>query len=182
MAGLGKFVAFAPSSVWATKRWPAERFAKLAKRFWEKYQLRTVLVGGSDEADFVVAKEFLASYSAGGQGAFPAARDLIGQTSIGTLKGVLARASLVVANDTAPLHVAIAVGAPVLGVFGPTTKEIGFFPLAPAGKAGVAELAGLQCRPCGLHGHKICPLGHFRCMLELDSETVFAEAEKLLCP
>lgn len=177
LEGVGKFVAFAPSSVWATKRWPAERFAKLANLFWEKHGLRAVLVGGKEEADFIAARELLASF----RGKGPAPLDLIGKTTIGTMKAVLARARLVVANDTAPLHVAIAMGAPVLGVFGPTTKELGFFPLAPSGKAGVAELAGLECRPCGLHGHKVCPLGHFRCMLELDSEAVFNEAEKVLC-
>jgi heptosyltransferase-2 len=102
-------------------------------------------------------------------------------TSLGALKSVLSRARLVVANDSAPLHIAIAMGATVVGIFGPTTKELGFFPKAPPGKSATAELAELNCRPCGLHGHNACPLGHFRCMLDLKPEAVLKEAESLLC-
>jgi len=180
LGGLGKFVALAPGSVWATKRWPAERFARLAKFFWEKHGLRSVIVGGNEPADFKAARSLLADFQKGNN-AGPAPLDLVGKTSLGNLKSVLSRASLVVANDSAPLHIAIAMGAPVLGVFGPTTRALGFYPLAPAGKAQVAERAGLECRPCGMHGHDVCPLGHFRCMLELAPEAVYQEAEKLLC-
>lgn len=175
LLGPGDFLALAPSSVWATKRWPPEHFARLAELFWEKYRLRAVMVGGSDPVDLGASAGVLAAFR--GQG--PAPLDLVGKTGLGTLKSVLSRAKLVVANDSAPLHVAIAMGAPVVGVFGPTTRKLGFFPNAPAGMAGVAELAGLACRPCGLHGHDRCPLGHFRCMLTLMPESVFAEAEKI---
>jgi heptosyltransferase II len=180
LQGLGEFVALAPSSVWATKRWPADRFARLAAMLWEKKGLRCVLVGGSEPADLEVAKALVSAVHASGKGV-PLPLDLIGKTPLGALKSVLSRAKLVVANDSAPLHVAIAMGAPVLGVFGPTTKSLGFFPLAPAGLAGVAEHSHLDCRPCGLHGHHACPRGHFRCMLELSPEAVYLEAEKLLC-
>ncbi len=178
LAGPGEFVAFAPSSVWATKRWPAERFARLAELLWEKRGLRTVIVGGNEPADLEAARKVLAALAGK---SVPPPLDLAGKTALGTLKAVLSRATLVVANDTAPLHVAIAVGAKVLGVFGPTTKALGFFPLAQQGRSGVAELPGLECRPCGLHGHDVCPKGHFRCMLELSPEAVYLEAEALLC-
>jgi heptosyltransferase-2 len=111
----------------------------------------------------------------------PLPLNLAGKTSIGSMKAVLEGAKFVVANDTAPLHVAIAMGVPVVGVFGPTTKEIGFFPNAPEGMASVVEVNGLSCRPCGLHGHHKCPLGHFKCMLELTPEAVMVEVEKFLC-
>jgi heptosyltransferase-2 len=73
-------------------------------------------------------------------------------------------------------------GAKAVGIFGPTTKELGFFPLAPDGRAAVAEMKELECRPCGLHGHHRCPRGHFRCMLDLEVSQVFEEAKRLLCP
>lgn len=180
LEGLGEFVAFAPSSVWATKRWPAERFGRLAELLWEKRGLRSVLVGGNDPADFEAAKGIL-EFVRASSSKMPEPLDLIGKTALGSLKGVLSRAKLLIANDTAPLHVAIAVGAPVLGIFGPTTRSLGFFPLAPYGKSGVAEHPNMPCRPCGLHGHDACPLGHFRCMLELSPEAVYLEAERLLC-
>lgn len=179
LAGVGRFVAFAPSSVWATKRWPAERFARVAELLWERKGLRTVIVGGKEAAD-VEAGSAIEEYfrQKGASAALPL--NLAGKTGLGGLKAVLARASLLVANDTAPLHVAIAMGVPVVGVFGPTTRDLGFFPLAPEGKSGVAELTGLDCRPCGLHGHHVCPRKHFRCMLELDPELVVKVAERLL--
>ncbi len=179
LGSLDKFVALAPGSVWATKRWPAERFAKLARLLWEKHGLRSVLVGGGEPADLESARALLNGYGKNSEAGAPL--DLVGKTSLGTLKSVLSRASLVIANDSAPLHIAVAMGAPVLGIFGPTTRKLGFFPLAPEGKARVAELPGLPCRPCGMHGHQECPLGHFRCMLELGPEAVFREAELLLC-
>ncbi|MGZ3653345.1 MAG: glycosyltransferase family 9 protein [Bdellovibrionota bacterium] len=178
LSGVENFVALAPSSVWATKRWPAERFAQLASALWEKKRLPTVLVGGNDPADLEVASAVLAAFPQN-RGA-PLPLNLTGKTSLGSMKSVLSRAKLVVSNDSAPLHVAIAMGAPVLGVFGPTTKSLGFFPNAPAGKAAVAELSGLACRPCGMHGHQKCPLGHFKCMLDLTFETVLSEAERML--
>ncbi len=180
LEGLGDFVAFAPSSVWATKRWPSAHFAQLAEQLWEKRSLPCVLVGGSEPADIEAASAIVESVRASGK-QMPLPLNLTGKTSLGSLKGVLARAKLVIANDTAPLHVAIAMGAPVLGVFGPTTKSLGFFPLAPAGRSGVAEHPNMPCRPCGLHGHHACPLGHFRCMLELSADAVYLKAESLLC-
>ncbi len=181
LAGLDQFVALAPSSVWATKRWPAERFARVAELLWEQKGLRTVIVGGREAADIEAGAAIEEFFRQRGS-PVPMPLNLAGKTSLGALKAVLGRARLLVANDTAPLHMAIAVGTPVVGVFGPTTRSLGFFPLAPEGKSSVAEITELECRPCGLHGHHVCPRKHFRCMLELVPEVVFKEAESLLCP
>lgn len=176
LGDLKNFVAMAPSSVWATKRWPGERFGALAERLWKEKGLRTVVVGSDSAEDQAAAAALV--------GAAPESRplNLSGKTSLGSLKSVLSRAQLVVSNDSSPLHMGIAMGRPVVGVFGPTTRELGFFPLAPEGRAAVAEVAGLSCRPCGLHGHHACPAGHFRCMLELREEQVYEEILKVLCP
>jgi heptosyltransferase-2 len=180
LAGLERYAVLAPGSVWATKRWPAERFAELALRLHRKHGLRTVVVGGSDPADREAGAALSRAYAAGAAGE-PPPLDLTGKTGLGAMKSVLSGARIVIANDSAPLHVGIAVGAPVVGVFGPTTRELGFFPLAPEGKAAVAEVAGLACRPCGLHGHQACPERHFRCMLELRSDRVLEEVDRILC-
>jgi heptosyltransferase-2 len=80
---------------------------------------------------------------------------------------------VLITNDSAPLHLATAVGTPLVALFGPTVPEQGF------GPRGARDLAlghaGLACRPCSAHGPKVCPLGHHRCMRELAVETV-AEA------
>ena len=176
LGDLSSFVAMAPSSVWATKRWPGERFGALAERLWKEKGLRTVVVGSDSPEDQTAAASLVA--------AAPESQplNLSGKTSLGSLKSVLSRAQLVVSNDSSPLHMAIAVGRPVVGVFGPTTRELGFFPLAPEGRSAVAEVPGLECRPCGLHGHQACPAGHFRCMLDLREEQVYKEILKVLCP
>ncbi|RZA00531.1 MAG: glycosyltransferase family 9 protein [Proteobacteria bacterium] len=163
LEGVGKFVAMAPSSVWATKRWPAERFGRLAERLQREHGLRTVVVGSDAPEDIAAAAALMAASGA----ARPL--NLCGKTSLGALKSVLSRAELVVSNDSSPLHMGIAAERPVVGIFGPTTRELGFFPL-------------VSCRPCGKHGHDRCPLGHFRCMLDLTEESVYQEISKLLCP
>ena len=67
----------------------------------------------------------------------------------------------------------VAVGAqvPTVAIFGPTTKELGFFPY---GAGHIVVERNMECRPCGLHGAKECPLGHFRCMKDISAEEVFA--------
>lgn len=175
--GMGSYIVIAPSSVWATKRWPAERYAELALEFVRKKGLPAVIVGGNESMDKVLAhkvrEKFLKLCSPSERALAPI--DLSGKTNLGVLKYILSQAKLAISNDSAPLHMAIAVGTPVHGVFGPTTKELGFFPLAPEGKSSVSEVENLSCRPCGLHGHKVCPLGHFKCMLDLTVEQVFSE-------
>ena len=103
---------------------------------------------------------------------------LAGSTAVPELVALLARARLVVANDSGAAHVASAVGTPVVSIFGPTAPELGYAAYGPA--TLVVEQAGLVCRPCGRHGSKRCPLGHFRCMRELTGETVLESVDALL--
>jgi heptosyltransferase-2 len=176
------FVAFAASSVWATKRWPAERFGELALLVWRKYHLRTVIVGGAGAEDRKVSADVVDTFRGlanDGELGF-APLDLSGKTNMGTLKAVLAKAKLVVANDSAPLHIATALQVPVVGIFGPTTKSLGFFPHAGDERSAVVEKKSLSCRPCGKHGHKKCPLVHVRCMLEIEPTAVMAAIEPWL--
>jgi heptosyltransferase-2 len=74
-------------------------------------------------------------------------------------------------NDSAPLHFASAVNAPVTAVFCSTVPAFGFGPLSDVSFVVETDIP-LSCRPCGLHGYKACPLGHFNCSI--------IEKEKLL--
>jgi heptosyltransferase-2 len=76
------------------------------------------------------------------------------------------------------MHIATAFGVPTLGIFGPTTKELGFFPYGKGNR--VVEVKGLPCRPCALHGGKKCPLGHFKCMRDISVDEVFSAAKEML--
>ena len=68
-------------------------------------------------------------------------------------------------NDSAPLHLASAVNAPVTAFFCSTVPEFGFGPLSD--KSIIKQVGEMSCRPCGLHGYKSCPLGHFDCAYKI---------------
>jgi lipopolysaccharide heptosyltransferase II len=152
------FTAIAPGSIWGTKRWPY--YPALAAAL----EGPLVVVGASDDA--ALAGEVVAA--APGR-----AWSGAGLLSLRASAALISRARVLVTNDSAPLHLATAVGTPLVAIFGPTTPEQGF---GPRGSRSLAlGHAGLGCRPCSAHGPQVCPLGHHRCMRELPVETV-AEA------
>jgi len=89
---------------------------------------------------------------------------------------LIGRARLLVTNDSAPLHLATAMGTPVVAVFGPTIPEFGFGPVRE--RDASVGLVGLVCRPCSDHGPPACPLGHHKCMRELSVDRVLAAIEE----
>ncbi len=163
----GAFVALAPGSIWGSKRWPyyAELAAKLAEH------VAVVVVGGPDDVelgDTIV------------QAVRPSDRQAVnacGRLTLRESAALIGRASALVTNDSAPLHLATAMGTPVVALFGPTVTEFGFGPLR-AGDVAL-DVDQLQCRPCSPHGPPQCPLGHHRCMRELTVEAVIAAIEEL---
>jgi lipopolysaccharide heptosyltransferase II len=167
LAGADGFVALAPGSIWGSKRWPyyAELAAKLAARF------AIVVVGGQD--DVALGDEIVRAVGRSGRPAVNAC----GRLTLRESAALIGRASALVTNDSAPLHLATAMGTPIVALFGPTVPEFGFGPL----RAGDVSLgiAGLQCRPCSSHGPLQCPLGHHRCMRDLTVEAVIAAIEEL---
>ncbi|HVI35143.1 MAG TPA: lipopolysaccharide heptosyltransferase II [Gaiellales bacterium] len=151
------FVALAPGSIWGTKRWPyyPELAAALARP--------VVVIGSRDDAELATAVVAAARRRA---------HSAAGELDLRTAAALLARASVLVTNDSAPLHLATAVGTPIVALFGPTVPAQGFGPRGAADRTlGVA----LGCRPCSAHGPRICPLVHHRCMRDLTVEQV-AEA------
>ena len=154
----GPFVAFAPGSVWATKRWPF--YAALAQQLSSLTQL--VVIGSRD--DTVLARAI--ADAAGSDRVI----DATGQLSLLASAELIGRAAAIVTNDSAPLHLASAMGTPTVAIFGPTIPAFGFGPLAA--QSAVVEHDGLACRPCDRHGPQRCPLGHWRCMRELSPERV----------
>lgn len=173
-----KFAVYSPSSVWATKRWPAERFGEVAAKIEAEFGLAPIFIGGNTEDDLLCSAAAEAAWSS--VSASKLGLNLTGKTHLGILKAILGQAEIVLCNDSAPLHIAIAMNTKVVAVFGPTTKALGFFPLAPEGKSVVAEVENLSCRPCGLHGHHKCPQKHFRCMLDLTPAQVIEKMRTIM--
>ena len=152
------FIALAPGSVWGTKRWPF--YPELALKLVDAFNI--VIVGGNADAeagDLIVAQvpEGCAVNAAGRVG-------ILGSAAI------IGRAEALVTNDSAPEHLGSAMDTPTIVIFGPTSPEFGFGPLARGSR--IAGMDGLACRPCDHHGPHVCPLGHWRCMREVSSDRV----------
>jgi heptosyltransferase-2 len=161
------FVALAPGSAWGTKRWPY--FPALAKRLADDY--RIAIIGS--KADSSLAAEIVEG--------LPLDRVIngVGLPLLASAE-LIGRARTIVTNDSAPQHLASAMGTPTLTIFGPTVPEFGFGPLAE--RHVVAGHESLSCRPCSRHGPQRCPLGHWRCMRELTPEYVSSLLTEVLNP
>ncbi|MCX5786362.1 MAG: hypothetical protein NTX59_11805 [Elusimicrobia bacterium] len=155
-------------SAWFTKRWPKECWAALIRKLAFTHRSRILLVGGPGEAVW--------NSEIAGMAGDENCLNLTGKTGIGELMGLIAGLKLFITNDSGPMHIAAALGVPVAAVFGPTTRELGFFPHGE--KTEVIETP-LKCRPCALHGSKKCPRGHFLCMRLITADKVFEAAERL---
>ena len=154
----GPFIAMAPGSVWGTKRWPY--YPELAKMV--STRLPVVVIGGKDDqaqADAISS-------------AVPADRfvSAVGRLSLLASAELIGRARVLVSNDSSPTHMASAMGTPTVTIFGPTVPDFGFGPLAP--RSATVGHTGLDCRPCDRHGPQRCPLGHWRCMRELEVDQI----------
>jgi heptosyltransferase-2 len=155
-------VGFNVGSVWPTKRWLPEGFAAVADRVSRELGAQVVFFG-SDADQTAVADVLRVMKSQ--------AINWVGQTSLRELIAAIAHCRVFLTNDSGPMHIAVAAHVPTVAIFGPTTKELGFFPY---GDGHVVIERDLPCRPCGLHGAKRCPLDHFRCMKDISPEEVFA--------
>jgi lipopolysaccharide heptosyltransferase II len=161
------FVALAPGSAWGTKRWPY--YAELAKRLTEDFRIAVI----GSRADSGVAAQIIAAVPSG------SAIDGTGLPLLASAE-LIGRAQAIVTNDSAPQHLASAMGTPTLTIFGPTVPEFGFGPIAQ--RHIVAGHESLTCRPCHRHGPQSCPLGHWRCMRELTPEYISSLLTEVLNP
>ncbi len=97
-------------------------------------------------------------------------RDLTNKTCLNEMKSIIASGATLLTTDSGPMHIGIAVKKPVIALFGPTTKEFGFYPIFK--DTFVIENKELTCRPCHVHGGNFCPLEHFDCMRSLSVDHV----------
>ncbi len=174
-------IGLAPGAGYFTKRWPAEYFGELAAQFLLSGN-QMVILGGPQDAGLakIVAKGVEAAQKLSADSDQRRARfiDLTGTLSLLASAAVIKRCQLLVANDSGLMHVAEAVGTPLVAIFGSTTRELGFFPQLSTSR--VVENRDLNCRPCSHLGYRQCPRGHFRCMQEILPAEVLALAEKML--
>ena len=153
-----KIILIAPGSKWFTKKWPEEYFRILIQSLSKRNDLLIIITGGKEEKEIELDLN-------------SKVLDLRGEISLLELAELTKRASLVVSNDSAPIHITSAFpNTRIIGIFGPTVKEFGFFPWSKNSK--VFEIDGLYCRPCTIHGGNSCPEKHFRCMKEITPDLI----------
>jgi heptosyltransferase-1 len=158
------FVVLAPATTRPQKHWVAERWAKLAERLWHQLRLPSLLLAGKSD------RPLLARIARQSAVPLPLVDDLSLKESVALIE----QAALLVGPDSFPIHAALAVGTPVIALFGPND------PFRFRAEKGVCVLEhALPCRPCGRH--PICG-GLFTCMRLIGVDEVVAAAEQLLAP
>jgi heptosyltransferase-2 len=165
----GPVLGLHPGSVWGSKRWCASYFAETGARALQNGASVALFAGPGEERVAALVREAMRQKAPERAGAV---LDLSGRLSLPLLAACLGRLSCYLTNDSGPMHLAWVQRTPVVAVFGPTVRELGFF---PRGRDARVRESALSCRPCGLHGPKVCPLGHHRCMTEVTPDMVWPD-------
>jgi heptosyltransferase-2 len=146
------YITISPTSVWFTKQFPMANWVEVIDAIDSETKV-FLLGGGADKAACQEIKEL---------SKHPQIEVLAGQLSFLESAALMKGAGMNYVNDSAPMHLASAMDAPVTAVFCSTIPAFGFGPLSSVSR--IAEtFEKLDCRPCGLHGYRQCPKGHFKC-------------------
>lgn len=146
------FVTMSPASVWETKKWPKAQFIKLINKTSPEFQI--FLLGGPGDKEYCEEIKREADH--------PNVDVLAGRLSLLASTALMEYAKMNYVNDSAPLHLASAMNAPVCAFFCSTDPKFGFTPLSEV-KHIIVPAEAPPCHPCGLHGFKACPETHFKC-------------------
>lgn len=149
------YVCIAPSSAWFTKQLPIHKWIELIQTL--PTHLSIYLLGAG--IDKVMADEIIAKTN------HQKIHNLCGKLSLLQTYALMADAQMNYVNDSAPLHMTSGSNAPVTAYFLSTVPMFGFGPLSD--NSTVKEVRTLNCRPCGEHGYKTCPQGHFKCGIDM---------------
>lgn len=146
-----KYYCLAPASVWFTKQLPEHKWLELIQKLGHEHPI--YLLGAPSDNELC---ERIRTQSQQEN-----VINLAGKLNLLDSAALMKDATRNFVNDSGPLHIASAMNAPVTAFFCSTIPEFGFGPLSDDKE--ILEVKGLNCRPCGLHGHKACPEGHFKC-------------------
>ena len=154
------YICIAPASVWYTKQYPEEKWVELVKRISSK----VYIIGGP--GDFPLGDRIANAVHEPER-----VINLCGKLNFLESAALQKGAKRNIVNDSAPMHFASAVNAPVTAIYCSTIPGFGYGPLSTK-RAIVETPEKLSCRPCGLHGHKQCPRGDFACAYSISTEQI----------
>ena len=146
------YICMSPGSVWETKKMPAKNWIDLINAVPTNYSI--YLMGAPNET--ALCEEILSGSSRGD------VFNIAGQLNLLEAAALIKGAHLNYVNDSAPMHLASATDAPVTAIYCSTIPAFGYGPLSSV-QFIVESPEHLPCKPCGIHGKKACPLGHFNC-------------------
>lgn len=147
-----KYITISPASLWFTKQLPAHKWIAFINNI--PADIRVILLGAKDDAEtcnLIIERSD-----------HKLIENLAGKLGFLQSAAIMKDALMNYVNDSAPMHFASSVNAPVTAVYCSTVPDFGFGPLSD-NAAMIEALPVPECRPCGLHGHKQCPEGHFNC-------------------
>lgn len=146
------YICIAPASVWFTKQYPKYKWVELIDLIPSTFNV--YLIGSKQDIELCKSIIDLSKNKK--------VISLTGRLSFLESGALMKKAVMNYVNDSAPLHIASAVNAPVTAIYCSTLPEFGFYPLSDHSTI-LQTMVPLECKPCGLHGLKACPLGHFNC-------------------
>ena len=150
------YITLSPASVWFTKQYPPLKWASFINRLPDN--MKIYILGGRDDRSLGEAIIQMTSNKS--------PINLCGELNFLQSAALMKGALMNYVNDSAPMHFASAMNAPVTAIYCSTIPSFGYGPLSDI-KRIVEREQPLYCRPCGLHGHAACPEGHFKCALEI---------------
>lgn len=162
------YAAVAPGSVWETKKYPKQYYQELIKYLIDR-DFTVLLIGGPADKKYCneLAKNFEKSVI-----------NTAGDFSIIESIEIIRHCKLLISNDSAPTHFGMCANVPVLTIYCSTIPEFGFYPYEA--KSKFISFNDLECKPCGIHGYKACPLNHFACAHKINFEEIKYTIDKML--
>jgi heptosyltransferase-2 len=151
-----QWILIAPGSVWNTKKWPAHHFRTLIELLLQQQPHPICLIGS--ETDRELCESIIPAQH------HERVQNVAGTMSLNETIQHIRSARLLIANDSAPIHMASLVNCPTIALFGPTHPGFGF---APISDNALVLQRDLSCRPCSIHGQHECPIGTHACMEQL---------------
>ncbi len=153
------YICVAPASVWFTKQFPKEKWVALLRKISAKKKYTVYLLGAPGDKE--LCSQILI------EACDERTINLAGELSILQTAALMKSAAMNYVNDSAPMHIASAINAPVTAIFCSTVPGFGFGPLSDLSSI-IETQELLNCKPCGLHGYAKCPEGHFKCALSIN--------------